>query len=395
MEKQATHITDNHSLDDTLKFIDHGEEMTDEELEALASDESFAEAMDEVMRLKSVMQRSEKSAPDTQKEWKRFAQRMQLRKEEPSLADTAPANRRHRRQRVWMRVAISVAAAVLLFFTLSQWWKPTQKLKPGDVVLTAEKIQPAVTLENADGNTIAMDDPKALAEIGSVVEGDSMNVKAYATETPQNLKISIPRTKTFSLVLSDGSEVMLNTGSKLCYPSRFTGRERRVVLEGEAYFRVKHDPSHPFIVETADIDTRVLGTEFNVKAYKGSTVHVTLVRGKVALRSRKSASRDILSPGQDACLADDGTFVKKSVDPDKFKYWSEGLFYFDDEKLNDIAQDLGRWYNLNVVFQNERVKNLRLHFISYRDEGIDSTIKLLNSMGSFHVWREENTIYFK
>ena len=222
-----------------------------------------------------------------------------------------------------------------------------------------------------------------------------MTLTAYATETPQELKISIPRTKTFRLVLSDGSEVMLNTGSKLSYPSRFTGRERRVVLDGEAYFRVKHDAHHPFIVETAGIETTVLGTEFNVKAYEGSSTHVTLVRGRVAAKSRKSGFHDILEPGQDICLADDGSFVKKAVDPDKYKYWDEGLFYFDDEPLNDIAQDLGRWYNMNVVFQNERFRNTRLHFMSYRDEGVDSAIKLLNSMGTFHVWRESNTIYIK
>ena len=394
MTKQPTHAFEDQSLLDALAFTEHGEEMTDKELEALAGDERFADALAEVMRIKSVVQRSAHSAPDTQQEWQKFTQRMHQPQAE--LAQSAAAHRHHARmRRLWLWSVVSAAAVILLIFLLNRWLQPAQQLKPGQVVLTAEESQPAVTLEDADGNTIAMDDPQALAQVGSVVRGDSINFTAYATETPQELKIIIPRTKTFRLVLSDGSEVMLNTGSKLSYPSRFTGRERRVVLDGEAYFRVKHDAHHPFIVETAGIETTVLGTEFNVKAYEGSSTHVTLVRGRVAAKSRKSGFHDILEPGQDICLADDGSFVKKAVDPDKYKYWDEGLFYFDDEPLNDIAQDLGRWYNMNVVFQNERFRNTRLHFMTYRDEGVDSAIKLLNSMGTFHVWRESNTIYIK
>jgi transmembrane sensor len=395
MKEQETHSTDDKSLLEALAFTDHGEEMTDEELKALAEDESFADAFDEVMRLKSVVQHKGASAPDTDAEWRTFAAKMQ-RKESPApVAASSVVRHRTHRRRVWLWTAVSAAAVVLLFFSLNHWLKPAQQLRPGEVVFTAEKQEPTVTLEDADGNAIALDNPQALAQVGTVVKGDSMHVTAYATETPQNLKISIPRTKTFRLVLSDGSEVLLNTDSKLYYPSHFTGAERRVVLEGEAYFRVKHDSQHPFIVETEGVETRVLGTEFNVKAYKGSSTHVTLVNGKVAVSSRRSSAKDVLSPGQDACLTENGDFVKKNVDPDKYKYWSEGLFYFDDEPLSDIAQDLGRWYNLNVVFQDEGLMDVRLHFMSYRDEGVDSAVKLLNTMGSFQVWREGNTLYFK
>ena len=99
-----------------------------------------------------------------------------------------------------------------------------------------------------------------------------------------------------------------------------------------------------------------------------------------------------LTPGQDAKLNDDGSLGVAEVDIESYLYWRDGYFYFDDISLENIMQDVGRWYNLNVVFQNADARNYHMHFLADKRGGIDHVVKLLNSMGKVTVTLKDNTL---
>lgn len=204
--------------------------------------------------------------------------------------------------------------------------------------------------------------------------------------------LSIPRGKSYHLVLEDSTEVWLNADSKLLYPSHFDDGERVVELSGEAYFKVAKDKSRPFIVKTQYLTTRVLGTEFNLRAYKNN-VEVTLIEGSVAVQ-QNGGKEIILIPGQNLTVVKENLEVS-NVDIRKYTSWVEGYFYFDAARLGDIMKELGRWYNINIEFEDKQLKEYEFKFWAKRDDNIEKTINNLNQIGKVWVDIEENKIVIK
>lgn len=169
--------------------------------------------------------------------------------------------------------------------------------------------------------------------------------------------IVVPRRGEYRLVLADGSKVYLNSESELRFPVVFTGGERRVYLSGEAFFEVAPDAEKPFIVEANDVDVRVLGTRFNVNAYTPDrAIRTTLVSGKVRVCDRVGEESAILVPGQQA-VWQEGHFSTRNVDVLAFTAWIDGKFYFEEgATLEEIAEQLQRWYDIDFIFSSGRVK---------------------------------------
>ena len=160
----------------------------------------------------------------------------------------------------------------------------------------------------------------------------------------------------------------------------------------EAYFKVTKDPKRPFIVKTKTVQTRVLGTEFNIRSYTPEDTHVVLINGKVEVSNTKGGSYTRLYPGEDAHLQSDGNFILAEVDLDSYVYWKDGYFYFDNVTLKDIMQNLGRWYNVNIEFRNKEAMEYKMHFISDRTKDLEHTISLLNRMKKVTVTLQGNTL---
>lgn len=212
------------------------------------------------------------------------------------------------------------------------------------------------------------------------------NVRLYT------YSLSIPRGKSYHLVLDDNTEVWLNADSKLLYPSHFDDAERVVELSGEAYFKVAKDKDRPFIVKTQYLTTRVLGTEFNFRAYKNN-VEVTLVEGSIVVQ-QNGGKEMILTPGQNVSVIRDELEIS-TVDVRKYTSWVEGYFYFDAAKLGDIMKELGRWYNINIEFEDKQLKEYEFKFWAKRDDDIEKTINNLNQIGKVWVDIEGNKIIIK
>ena len=169
--------------------------------------------------------------------------------------------------------------------------------------------------------------------------------------------IIVPRKGDYQLILADGSKVYLNSESRLRFPTHFEGKERRVYLEGEGYFKVAKDTTKPFVVETKEVDVRVLGTSFNVNAYASErAVRTTLVSGKVQVSNRTGKEVAVLNPGQQT-VWQGGCFSTQEVDALAFTAWIDGKFYFEEgATLKKITEQLQRWYDLDFIFSSERGK---------------------------------------
>lgn len=178
------------------------------------------------------------------------------------------------------------------------------------------------------------------------------------------------------LTLPDGTKVWLNAESSLEYAKKMDGNTRLVTLTGEAFFDVAHDGTRPFIITAGDVKVTVLGTAFDVKAYQGKPVMVTVTRGKVRVEdSRRHVT--LITPNQQAVASQDG-LDKKEVKATLFDSWKDGGLDFTDESFEDIAMTLHRQFNINIDFKEEALKHLR--FTAGFDKGTGAE-KMLDILG--------------
>ena len=186
--------------------------------------------------------------------------------------------------------------------------------------------------------------------------------------------ISVPRGGEYKIVLADGTTVWLNSDSDIRFPVTFSGDKRQVELQGEAYFEVAKNVEKPFIVKINDYNIRVTGTQFNVRNYSGENVATTLVEGSVQLERGKEVQK--MYPGQQALLVN-GQLVVKKVDVVDVIGWREGTFSFKEVRLEDIINELARWYDFDVYYQDTDVKNY--HFTAWfrRNASIEEVIEVL------------------
>lgn len=155
------------------------------------------------------------------------------------------------------------------------------------------------------------------------------------------------------LLLSDGTKVWLSPNSKLGYPAKFEGSERRVTLNGEAFFEVVHDTKHPFIIKSGTVSTTVLGTSFNVSAYtRQQTINVTLVTGKVAvaLNGSDNTKRDTITANQQLIIDKTALRITKINYPDAAAFLNKrlGLYDYKGSGLQEVIKDLENQYNISI-----------------------------------------------
>jgi len=204
--------------------------------------------------------------------------------------------------------------------------------------------------------------------------------------------LETPRGGEYRVTLSDGSVVRLNAGSKLSFPTGFRGAERRVALEGEAFFEVAKNPEMPFIVTVNETSIRVLGTKFNVSSYKEDiNVTATLLEGSI-LFSDKNNHQAILKPNQQAS-SQGGKITISNVEAADYAAWTKGDFLFNDMPVTAVMQKLGRWYDVDVDLQSLPDKHLYLKIS--RTAAITDVLKLMSKATNLQFKLEGNKIVMK
>ena len=286
----------------------------------------------------------------------------------------------------WIYSSI-VAAAVVIFSIVHPWIQNIEK-ENNQILLKKE-----IALQTQDGNVIPIkkiDDKKA-KNMGLKKEHQGIyNVLNYCSmdNDPevkvQKYTLNIPKGKFYQLVLDDGTQVWVNTNTKITYPSRFDSDKRVVELEGEAYFKVAKEKNRPFIVRTPYLTTHVMGTEFDVRAYQKEDASVTLINGKVAVSGETPENVVVLNPGENASLTSSGLIVNE-VDVRNYTSWVEGYFYYEEATLKDIMKELSRWYNIEIIYMQPETKNLRFKFWADRNDTFEEAISTLNQIGKVSV----------
>lgn len=265
---------------------------------------------------------------------------------------------RVKRRRRMRRLRYAAAAIMLLPLAVAGWWYLQQKpeVKIGQENIVPGQYQALLTLPG--GETVCLPDAKGkLEETNAYFDRDTLSYEATEAKGSEEIhKISIPRGGEYMLRLADGTQVWLNAETELSFPAVFTGSERRVTLKGEAYFQVRPDSLHPFVVEAGDQRLTVLGTSFGLRAYADEgRILTTLETGKVKV---EAADRQVvLQPGEQARYENNTVRVEK-VNTALYTAWHKGMFIFSDQSLEDILHTLARWYNMEVVYQTPEIKGV-------------------------------------
>ena len=305
------------------------------------------------------------------------------------IGQTEPAIKKPRTFRIWWYLTAAVVFLVIgLSFYMSNYVSIEEDSKP--------LIQPGIQqaqLTLPDGSVIDVHKK----EVNVIVDGVQVKYKkgvlSYEpTVTTQHEEknveekpaksneLIIPRGGENTVILADGTTVHLNAGSKLTYPVRFAGKRRIVALEGEAYFDVAQDESHPFVVQTHLGEVMVLGTAFNVNAYTNASVcYTTLVRGKVQF-SAPNVGTVTLQPGEQAVVSANGT-EKRTVDLDEYIGWVNGVYNFKNRSLGEIMETFERWYDIQVYYETPDLRDITYSGSLKRYGAVNSFLDALELTG--------------
>lgn len=316
---------------------------------------------------------------------------------------------RHRRMTFFIHIA-RYAAILLLPLGVALYFWMGSKSEYGEVSLVQKKSiemgSPKAQLILADGQVIDLE-----REIGMIhanqermVIHNEENELSYQDTSMVGLaeplvyhEMVVPRGGEFILKLSDGTVVYLNSMTKIRFPVRFVGTMREVELEGEAYFNVAKKEGKPFIVKTASCDVTVLGTQFNISAYKNEIVTTTtLVKGSVSISGEGTWKPVRLTPNEQFVLDKlTGETEVKWVDVSYSTAWKEGKFRFRDIRLEDIMRVVERWYDVEVFYEDQSVRDLRFGFNVSRHESIDPLLRIFEMNGKVRIRQEGNVLRIK
>ena len=217
---------------------------------------------------------------------------------------------------------------------------------------------------------------------------------AYLYMQPAAIQTISTLAETRTVRLPDGSSVMLNHYSSLSYPEKFQSDKREVELNGEAYFEVAFDSLKPFIVMTGGMEVQVLGTKFNIKAYTDDqAIFTTLVSGSVQIKERESAHTALLRPDEQCIYTThDGRMRIHTVDPQVSLGWIHGRFVFENETLEEILKQLGRWYDVKIFFRDPQVAGYRFTGNVGRFDQISTLLRMIEKAYDISFTISDDTV---
>lgn len=371
------------------------ERITDSELEMLLQWLSSAEGKAEYQQ--ELQNRWEEYDTDRTLDYDSILRKIHRRK---NAAPRKPKGRTLRRR------FGRIAAVALPLLAAGSLWLYLDRTDGNDGG-TMARVANEVTLILPDGSEIVMDratENSLIAEQGSVSlirENGRLIHENHADGSAADMEfrwgaIEVPRGAQFDMMLEDGTQVWLNAGSRIRFPLAFHGEERRVYLEGEAYFKVRENSVMPFVVETSRQDVTVLGTEFNIYSYADEqTAYTTLVSGSVRLTTAQGGET-VLSPGQQARLeGEEAGFTVENVDVRKIIAWRNGEFVFEGISLDNVFERLKRWYNFEYEFEDAAVAGLTMRGSVPVYDDMGAVLDMIEASGVARIVLSGNKIIIK
>lgn len=379
----------NDDIEFAVYCLAHPEMMAGEEFRTWIKTPEHRALFEEIrLYREAYMRRADAFRMDVEEEYRRFAGR----------------TKRGRGRALWRWCGVAAASvAVLLavwFFadrveveekTLAETETLVGRRTAELILASGERVElggNALNIKTEDGRQIAADSCKRLSYREADVEGVMEEEPVYNT-------VRVPGGADYAVELADGTIARLNCETELRYPVRFVGKERRVYLDGEAFFEVAKNAEMPFIVETKQMQVEVTGTQFDVKAYaEDETMQATLVEGGVEVCAYGAGSKPVaLIPSQQYVLDVQTRQAEvKKVDVQLYTGWVEGMFVFKNQRLEDVMTMLARWYSVDVFYIGESVKDIRLSANLGRYEHIDKILDIIQETNKIGFSRKGNVV---
>ncbi|EOR92679.1 putative anti-sigma factor [Arcticibacter svalbardensis MN12-7] len=321
------------------------------------------------------------------------------------VADLAEIRRglplKERNKVIGMWPKIAAAASVLLIISVALLLHTNNKTvhqkqivkvlnKPKEVIVPGSN-KAFITL--ADGSKISLTDASSgriAKENGVQIIKTSDGKLIYTiSETEHSAKIiayntiTTPRGGQYQIVLPDGTHVWLNAATSLKYPTSFIGKERKVELNGEAYFEVAPNKSMPFKVQTRNQEVEVLGTHFNVNSYADENeTKTTLLEGSIRVFQNSTQLTRVLRPGQQSIIMANASVIIRNGDLEETMAWKNEKFVFNDQSLAVIMRQISRWYDVDVEFAGNKAVNKAFGGTISRFKSINQVLEILELTGS-------------
>ncbi|MDR3245518.1 MAG: FecR domain-containing protein [Prevotellaceae bacterium] len=302
--------------------------------------------------------------------------------------------RRRRRTRIRILYTVSAAAVAIVIGLFLLWnmttTPPSPVDKPTAVDASVPPETPAIILES--GETIILPEAGPQIKIGNtVVDHTAENKIVYPADSKSEAAVeyhtlNVPRRSVYTVVLSDKTEVTLNAGSRLTYPKQFSGGERKVVLEGEGYFKVAKSETS-FTVSTKTVDINVLGTVFNVCMNRENRVEAILLKGSISL-DMKEWEQDNLTmiPGQMFTMdTQSGDYILQEVDSNDYLGWIRRSFKTNNKPMSNLTDQIAAWHGVKFVYNRQTVKTLPVSVLIDANLELEQVILILEALAECRI----------
>lgn len=338
-------------------------------------------------------------------EWQKLWQQMQKDSHTP-IPEKRKINRR-----VWYSMAAGVCVLMALAGgLLLQQGKEKKSVSPMAQIEHVGKRSAQLIVSTGEVLDLSQEKIYQKAVDGTLITNDTLKLLSYQSDTQKTTIIRtgdasekikketvyhtlrVPAGADYQVTLADGTKVWLNCESTLRYPVEFGDEKREVYLDGEGYFEVNKATEWPFIVNTEQMQVKVTGTKFNVKSYSTELiVHTTLVEGSVWAYTDQTQVQ--LTPFEQFRYdKETGKTSVQKVDTELYTGWIEGMFVFRNQRLEDVMNDLARWYNMTIFYSTAETKEIRISTNLNRYKNIDDLLEIINESGKVVVARKDNTI---
>lgn len=300
------------------------------------------------------------------------------------------------------------AAVIVPILVISTWLLFRQGTDRGPITVARQEVRQDILpgkqkaqLLLETGETVVLSDSSMNIRSHQNIQVGNGGVLQYAANKQQAKQkaamhtLVVDRGAEFQLVLPDGTKVWLNSDSELKYPDVFSEDTRQVYLRGEAYFEVTHSEQQPFIVHAGECAVQVLGTAFDVASYEEEKdIVTTLVQGRVAYSAGQY--RGELTPGEQCVYGKETKTAKvQKVDVEQSISWKNGLFVFDRVPMEQLARQISRWYDVEVVFPDQAARQVSFTGAMERYKPVSYLIQLLNETNTVDCRLEGNMLVFR
>lgn len=327
---------------------------------------------------------------DVRKDWKRVAKRTVYKEIKSTVFKYAAA------------IILPIGIFLAIYYTINT---PQNSLN-NELVIVEPVVgnQPLLILDNGVEHILSGKDTVLSIDNTNVMIGaDNVLYNSKETIKPDSIQYNIlktPKGAKHKLTLADGSTAWLNAETTLKFPVQFTDEERKVFLiEGEAYFDVIHDAAHPFVVDVNSVNVKVLGTSFDIKAYKNEkSIQTVLIEGSVEMNYKENVDKAgiVLVPGSRGRFSQsEKRIVIDEVDTETYTAWKNDQLVFYDQRLEDIMRDLSRWYDFEIEYENNECKNLTFTADLERYSNMNVILEALEAVEDIQFILTKDKIYVK